>query len=254
MRILLLFLLVLTCVGVCVAQTESKCFRSEWLQGERSVNFTITGNKVSGAFTVGSSDDPETRTYPFSGTRRGNILFVGFANKQLPDVSPSEMNSLVWTLVNRGGKQQLRINFLGKNYETNRYQDGFVYFEPCESGYAALAKTAEAVHFAKGASSSSFPLRSRADFQAMRSPATFSLKALKGQKLEIQAHGCAIEIYLPNEKFYEFVEAGGADAGRNHTQLDRTTIEALPLSGTYLVVLRKAAENMRPETVTFEVN
>ena len=247
---LFLLLILIVCA---TAQTESKCFRSDWLQGERSVNLAISGSKVSGTFVVGSSDDPETKSYPFSGTRRGNILYVAFADKQLPDVSPSEMNSLVWTLVNKGGHQLLRINFLGKNYETNRYQDSFVYFESCESSYAALAKTAQAVHFVKGASSSSFPLQSLADFQALRAPATFSLKAAKGQKLEIQADGCTIEIYLPNQKVYEYPRSE-PDIGRNHTHLDRVTIDALPLSGTYLIVLRKAAENMRPETVTFKVD
>lgn len=132
MKTSLLLLLILTCGVVCAAQTESKCFRSDWLQGERTVNLTITGSKVSGTFVVGSSDDPETKSYTFSGLRRGNVLTVAFAGNKRPDVSPSDIKSRVWNLVRKGRRELLRIKVFGKNYDTNKYEESFAYFEPCE--------------------------------------------------------------------------------------------------------------------------
>jgi len=132
MKNLLLLLLILTFGVVGAAQNQSKCFRADWLQGERIVNFTIDGNKVSGTFTVEANDDPDTRTYPFSGTRRGNVLTIAFAANKRPDVSPSELKSLVWTLVRKGRRERLRIKVYGKNYNTNKYAESFAYFESCQ--------------------------------------------------------------------------------------------------------------------------
>lgn len=134
MKTLALFFLMLACAVVCTAQSNSKCFRAEWLQGERSVNLTINGNKVAGTFTVGSSDDPDRKAYSFSGTRRGNALTVAFAENKRPDLSPSELKSLVWTVVRRGNHELLRIKVFGKNYDANKYENSFAYFEPCEPG------------------------------------------------------------------------------------------------------------------------
>ncbi len=120
------------------AQSVSKCFRADWLQGERAVNLTINGSKVTGTFSV-EGDDNHTRpnaTYKFSGTLRGNILTVIFAGNKLPDVAPSEMKSLIWMLVKSGDEELLRIKFSGKNYVSNEYEDRFVDFESCNVGYA----------------------------------------------------------------------------------------------------------------------
>ena len=137
MKTLALFFLILAYAVVCTAQSNSKCFRAEWLQGERTVNLTTNGNKVSGTFTVGPSDDPDRKTYAFTGTRRGNVLTVAFAENKRPDVSPSELKRLIWTLVRRDNHQSLRIKVFGKNYNTNKYEDSFAYFEPCESASQA---------------------------------------------------------------------------------------------------------------------
>jgi hypothetical protein len=241
------------------AQSVSKCFRADWLQGERAVNLTINGSRVTGTFSVKGGDGARRdATYKFSGTLKGNVLNVAFAGGRLPDVAPSEMKSLIWTLVKSGDKESLRIKFHGKNYETNRYEDSFVDFESCgDVGYAALAKTAQTVRFAKGSSSASIGLASRTDFQAMRSPATFLISVAKSQTLEIRADGCTIEVYLPDKKRYEYVEwekEDGSEKTFASSKLDRMLIEALPETGAYLVVLRKPAENMRPETVTFKAS
>lgn len=239
------------------AQSVSKCFRADWLQGERTVNLTINGSRVAGTFSVAGGGDGDA-SYKFSGTLEGNTLTVAFAGNKMPDVSPSEMKSLIWTLVKSGDKESLRIKFRGKNYETNKYEDSFADFESCGAvGYAALAKTAQTVRFAKGASSTRIGLKSRGEFQAMRSPATFLISVAKSQSLEISADGCTIEVYLPNKKLYEFVEWENEDKSEKtfaSSQIDRMLIEALPVTGTYLIVLRKPAENMRPEAVTFKAS
>ena len=121
------------------AQSISKCFRADWLQGARTVSLKIQGSQVTGTFTVagdgGDSNRPDA-TYKFSGTLKGNALTVAFAGNKLPDVAPSEMKSLVWTLVKSGDQEALRIKFTGKNYETNKYEDRFADFASCPAASA----------------------------------------------------------------------------------------------------------------------
>jgi hypothetical protein len=245
----------LSVTSLASGQGLSKCFRAEWLQGERAVNLTINGSNVSGTFTVQTGDQAvPQKSYKFTGTRKGNTLTVVFADHKLPDVAPSEMKSLVWTLMQARGQESLRIQFYGKNYDTNKYETRFDYFESCTPGYAALATTAKTVQFAKGASSASVQLQSLAGFQAMKEPATFLIKASRGQALEIKADGCSVEVYLPNRTIYKYVEwSSKTEKTYGTTHLDGMSIEKLSLTGAYLIVLRKAAENMRPETVTFKV-
>lgn len=130
-------LLSLTCVLLGAAtlangQSVSRCFQSDWLQGERAVKLSLNGNRVSGIFIVKGADEAD-KEYQFTGTRRGNSLTVAFAGNHLPDVAPSEMKSLVWMLVRVRGRELLRIKFYGKNYETNKYRSRFVYFAVCGS-------------------------------------------------------------------------------------------------------------------------
>jgi hypothetical protein len=127
-----LMCVVLGAVSSGYGQSVSKCFRADWLQGERAVNLTISGSKVSGTFIVRGGDGTTAdKEYKFNGSRRGNTLTVAFAGNKLPDVAPSEMKSLVWTLVQRRGQELLRIKFYGKNYDTNKYETAFSYFESC---------------------------------------------------------------------------------------------------------------------------
>lgn len=242
-------------------QRVSKCFRADWLQGERTVKMLIEGSKVTGTFSVSSGGgDGEQASdkvdYKFSGTLKGNTLSVAFARNKLPDLSPSEMKSLVWTLVKASDQETLRIKVRGKNYETNSYEDSFANFESCDAlDYAAFAKTAQTVRFAKGARSASIGLTARKEFQAMTAPATFFISVAKSQSLEIKAEGCTIEVYLPNKKLYEFVEWENESKTERtfaSSQIDTMLIESLPQTGAYLIVLRKPAENMQPEKVTFK--
>jgi hypothetical protein len=237
------------------AQGETKCFRSEWLQGGRVIKLRINGEKVTGTFEVeGDGAGGAVGAYEFTGSLKGDTLTVAFAGGRLPDVTPSEMKSLVWSFVRDGRRELLRIEFRGKNYETNRYEDRPADFEPCDTAaYKSLARGARTVRFDRGANSKSISLRSHADFQSMREPAAFLISVARSQSLEITAEGSAIQVYLPSRKLYEFVEwEGGGEKTFAGSQIDRLLIEALPATGTYLVVLRKAAENMRPEAVTFK--
>lgn len=236
------------------AQGATRCFRADWLQGGRVVKLSIDGERVTGTFTVEGDDPAATRAYEFTGRLKGDTLRVAFAGGRLPDVSPSEMRSLVWTLVSDGRRELLRIGFRGRNYAASSVEDYVADFEPCDSaGYVALAAGAQTVRFDKGANSKSIRLVAHREFQAMRAPAAFLISAAKSQTLEITAEGCSIQVYLPSKKLYEFVEwEGGGEKTYASSQLDRLRIESLPVTGAYLVVLRKPAENMRPETVTFK--
>lgn len=205
------------------AQGVSKCFRADWLQGERVVNFRIDGSKVTGTFVVGNSGGEDT-TYEFDGTLKGNTLTVVFAANQLPDVAPSEMKSLIWTLVKSGSTELLRIKFSSKNYDTNKYEVSIADFEPCGESYAALAKRAERVRFAKGTNSASFPLV----FKTKDESRTFLLNMRAGQRVEVEAAGCTISFYYPNKSEGE------------EPAIDRFSPDPLTQSGDYLFVISPA--------------
>jgi hypothetical protein len=215
------------------AQGVSKCFRADWLQGERVVNFRINGSKVTGTFVVGNGGDggadddtPPDATYEFNGTLKGNILTVAFAGRKLPDVSPSEMKSLIWTLARSGDKELLRIKFRGKNYNTNKYEESFADFESCDEGYAALAKKAKRVQFARGANSASFT----ETFTTKHEKKSFLLNMKAGQQIEIDAHGCTISFYYPNKREGE------------EPSIDTFSPDRLTQSGDYLFIISPAPE------------
>ncbi|MET0622701.1 MAG: hypothetical protein ABW250_06970 [Pyrinomonadaceae bacterium] len=209
------------------AQGVSKCFRADWLQGERVVNFRINGSKVAGTFVVGGGggdDLPSDVTYEFTGALKGDTLSVAFADNKLPDVSPSEMKSLVWSLVKSGGTETLRIKFRGKNYDTNKYEDSFADFEACNESYAALAKRAERVRFARGANSASFPL----SFKTKDERKSFLLNVRAGQRIEVEAAGCTISFYYPDKREGE------------EPSIDGFSPDRLTQSGDYLFVISPA--------------
>jgi hypothetical protein len=227
------FVIILVCIlpgagSSANAQGVSKCFRAGWLQGERVVNFRVNGSEVAGTFVVGGGggdeDTPTDATYEFSGTLRGDTLTVAFADDKLPDVSPSEMKSLVWTLVRSGGKESLRIKFRGKNYDTNKYEDSFADFEACKEGYGALAKRAKRVQFARGANSASFPVV----FKTKDESKSFLLNMKAGQRIEVEAAGCTISFYYPDKREGE------------EPSIDGFSPDRLTQSGDYLFVISPA--------------
>ncbi|MCA1613878.1 MAG: hypothetical protein LC800_06965 [Acidobacteria bacterium] len=187
------------------------------------------GGERAGRVEVAGGGD-ETRpdaTYEFSGTLKGDTLTVAFAGNKLPDVAPSEMKSLVWTLVKSGGKESLRIKFSGTNQETNRRETRFADFASCGEGYAELAKSAARVRFARGANSASFP----ASFKTRRERKSFLLNARAGQRLAVEAPGCGISFYYPDKSGYE-----------EGTAIDAWSSDGLTQSGDYLFVITPAPE------------
>lgn len=229
-------LIYLACIFLCAgssanAQSVSKCFRADWLQGERTVNMTINGSSVTGTFSVVNGDDNgdlrRAATYEFSGTLKGNALTVTFAGNKLPDVAPSEMKSLMWKLVKSGGKESLRIKFSGKNYKTNRYEVNFARFESCVgalNSYLTFASLAKRVQFESGANSASITV----SFKTQEERKPFLLKMKAGQQIAVEAPGCGISFYHPDE-------SEGAEPAFDTWSSDRLT-----QSGDYLFVIRPA--------------
>lgn len=248
-KILQIFLILIS-ANFASAQTESKCFQNDSLQGKRTVNFRTAGNNVSGTFSVEGGDGQSVKTYEFKGTQTGNRLKVEFAGNALPDVAPSTLKDLNWRLEKIGGRQILQIEFYGKNYQTNKYSRYLVDFESCEPDYQMLAKTANSVQFAKGKTSATVKLF----FNDLAERKVFSINAHRGQTLEITATGCKISIYLPDKKLYEFVEWENGDEKTFTTStIDRTTIESLSQTGNYTVIVQKMAEAARPNAITFKI-
>jgi len=255
MKITLTFLiLTLTSFAAFGQRGESKCFLNESLQGENSVTFETNGNEISGTFAVENSGDSElSKTYEFTGTRAGNVLKVKFYEDELPNVAPSVLKSLDWTLLKIDGEEVLRIKFHGKNYDTNKFADYDADFESCEPSYAALVKMAKPVRFAKGKTSAS-PLISFATTNARQ---VFSINLRKGQTLGIDAPSCRISVRLPNGERYQFVEWESDDGTKKDygsTTIDGLSVEPILQTGIYLVVLQKIGKDADPaQRATFKI-
>ncbi len=253
MKILLAFL-ILTIPSFALAQTKSKCFQNESLQGRSVVNFTTDkNNALSGTYSVEITGLEESaRTYEFVGNRKGNVLTVLFDRDVLPDVAPSYLKSVIWTLAKKGDKEVLGITFYGKNYQTNKYADYLAEFEPCSPNPQVLSMTAKPVRFAKGNTSASVPI----SFKNTNERIVFSINIRRGQTLEINAAGCKMSIYLPSGRPYEFVEwqnEAGTEKTFATSMIDRVMIDAVPQTGNYLVILQKMAEDAQPDLVMFKI-
>ncbi|MCU1266789.1 MAG: hypothetical protein JWM21_3107 [Acidobacteria bacterium] len=223
-----LICILLGAVSLTAAQSVPKCFQAYWLQGERRVNLKINGGKVTGIFSVFGDDAMRpSATYEFSGTLRGNILTVAFAGNKLPDVAPSEMKSLIWTLVKTRRKELLRIKFFGKNYDTSKYQVYFADFGRCDEDYATLAASATRVQFVNATESATFPVA----FKTTHERKAFLLKLKAGQKIAVAASGCGISFYYPDQKPF----AGAV-------VIDTWSSDPLTQGGDYLFVIQPILE------------
>lgn len=252
LKITLTILILILANFAAFAQSRSKCFQNESLQGKSIVNFRTEANgALYGTYSVEISGEEESaKTFEFGGNRRGKFLTVLFEQNVLPDVAPSYIKSVIWTLSKKGGEEVLEITFYGKNYETNKYADYIAEFEPCEAGYSTLKKTAKAIQFAGGKSSATVPL----SFKNTTEQKVFSLNIQRGQTLSIDAAGSKISVYLPDGKLYEFVEwENGDEKTFASSAIDRMTIKSLPQNGNYLVVLQKMADEAQPDSVIFKI-
>jgi len=249
-----LALLILTFLSfAAAAQTESKCFKNEGLQGRSVVNFETEGAALTGTYSVEISGEPESsKTYEFKGNRKGKFLTVLFDQDVLPDVAPSFIKSVNWTLEKKGDEEVLGITFYGKNYETNKYANYEAEFEPCEPSYAKLLKTAKIVRFAKGKTSAVVPLA----FADTSEQKVFLLNVRRGQTLDIDAASCAISVYLPNKERYQIIESEDNATGEKFytpTTIDGMLVEPILQTGNYLVVLRKLSEDSSVTSATFKI-
>lgn len=251
MKTLLIFLFLTSASFAVFAQTESKCFQNESLQGKSVVNFTANGQTISGTYSVEISGEAESaKTYEFGGSLKGKSITVLFEKNVLPDVAPSSIKNVIWTLENKGGEEVLQITFYGKNYQTNKYANYIAEFEPCEPGYAKLKTKAKTVQFTKGKSSATAPL----SFKDTNERKVFSINARQGQTLSIDAAGCKISVYLPTGKIYEFVEwENETEKTFASSAIDRLTLKAIPQTGNYLIVLGKLTEDAQPRPGSFKI-
>ncbi len=252
MKILLTFLILTSASFTAFAQSESKCFQNDALQGKQVIRFKTNGNSVAGTFEFENGESELAKPYRFSGKIAGKLVRVKFESNELPDVSPSEMKSLNWELAGEKGAEILRIKYYGKNYETNKYADYFADFKACEPSHSTLKKMAKIVQFAKGKSSAIAPL----SFNNTTERKVFSINVRQGQTLSIDAASCKISFYLPNEKLYQFIEwesENGAEKTFTNSMIDNATIKPIPQTGNYLIVLSKMAEEAQPGSVTFKI-
>jgi len=248
-----LTILILTLASFAALAQERKCFQNESLQGRSVVEFGAIGQMLYGTYSVEIRGDGDgAKTFEFEGNRKDKFLEVHFEENALPDVAPSYMRNVIWTLDKKGDEEVLQITFYGKNYETNKYAYHIAEFESCHPGYTKLKKTAKAVQFAKGKSSATAPL----SFKDTKERKVFLINLRKGQTLDINAVSCKISVYLPNGELYDFVEwenEGGSEKTFTNSLIDRTTIKPIPQTGNYLVVLHKMAEEAQPGSVTFKI-
>ncbi|HQU84961.1 MAG TPA: hypothetical protein PKY59_17610 [Pyrinomonadaceae bacterium] len=205
---------------------QSNCFVNGGLKDEHRVYLNISGAKVSGEFIVVRDYNDETReNFIFSGTKSGNNFNVKFAENKIPESFPPRLKSFLWTVVNVGDKEILKIKLYGKNSETGKYSVYTADYDSCEPSYSELFKTAKRVSFAKGASSAI----EKVAFTAESERKTFLLNLRKGQKLSVEAEGCGISFYYPDKNRYE-----------EGTAIDNWGSDSLLQSGDYLFVISPA--------------
>lgn len=238
-NILAAFLICLSASAVSFAQ--AKCFENDGLKESIKVEFTITGSKVSGWFYE-TPDLEETKGFELSGTHAGNNLTVKFADNKNPPWMPKGKN-WIWTLVPAtDGKQILRMNIYGQNYETKKYSIYPVDFEPCMNSRLSDAKR---VNFAKGATSAQVSLSD--------SSANYLLSVKKGQFIGVVAPGCSIEIYYPNGDLYGYAEEDKAVKDQTSNLDMFGTDDGVPQSGNALITLKRAGDDTSFVTVVFLV-
>ncbi len=226
-------------------QSVSKCFEADRkeMDDRQSVELTITGNKVSGSFSIEPSETVggNSESFGFSGTRTsGNTLNVKFTDKT-PERLSELGTSFAWTLVPSAGRELLRIKF----YKGKRLNASIDYFD-C---YSMLAKRAARVRFAQGASAAQIPN----PIQSSASQAFYLLNVRRGQYVGVVAFGSTVEIYFPNGNVYSFIESAGTERDTTVNLDALGTDVPAPVSGDVLVRLTKAGEFSNPDKATFFV-
>ncbi len=223
MKKIKVFSFMMLCWALPVSAQTQKCFVNAGLEDKHIVYLTIDGTQVKGEFIIEKGYGAAT-TYNFNGTNLNNNLSINFANAKIPYQLPPKAKKGVWLLKKVGEVETLSIKIYGKNYETNKYSAYFATYESCEPSYETLAKKAQRISFANGATSATVnvTLTDEADKKS------FWLKLGKGQKFYIEAPGCAIAIYYPDKT----PDSEGA--------IDTWGDDSLPQGGDYLLVFSPA--------------
>jgi hypothetical protein len=122
----LVFTLLIAVVSA-TAQTDY-CFQNKGLKGESTISFSMKGNKITeGEFQfVEYNATSEGEINHFRGTKTGSILTIKF-DKMIPEPF-KKVTKLAWTL----GKNSLKIQMYGKNYQTNKWGVYAAIYEKCK--------------------------------------------------------------------------------------------------------------------------
>ncbi len=206
---------------------QDKCFENSGLKDGHTIEFKVSGSKVSGEFSIARDFNVETtERYGFTGSKIGSSLSVKFTGKQ-PDSLPASPSVKKWALVGSGESEKLRVTLFGRNYNTNKWSNYTVDYKSCASPYAAASQTARRIAFAKGTSSWSTTLT----FKGKDEKQSFWLGLRAGQKVSVTAPGCGISFFYPDKKPYE-----------EGTAIDTWGSDSLPQTGDYVFVISPAGE------------
>lgn len=226
MRRFLIISFLFVVLSVTLSAQTPKCFKNNGLKDGHTVYLKVEGSKVSGEFIV-MREYQTQETYNFSGTNLNNNLSVVFANDKTPYQLPPKAKKGNWMLKTLDNAETLQIKIYGKDYNTNKWSTYSATYEPCDSSYEILAKSAKRISFAKGATSAT--TESVSDGKTTEK--AFWLNLGKGQKFSIEAPGCGISFFYPDKSKY--------DEG---TAIDTWGSDSLPQGGDYLFVFSWAGE------------
>jgi hypothetical protein len=247
----MMIVLALLCVLPVAAQTESKCYRFNGLKNGEIIYLKIEGTKVSGEYIIEREFDPDNReSFGFAGTKTGDVLTVKF-HDLVPEGLPEKRKSYSWTITSGPMREYLKFTQFGKNYITGKYGKYSAEYDSCEPVYGALAASARRVRFPRGTHGTSLPVR----LDSHNKYAAYWLNLRKGERMEIESPGNSIRVYLPDKTLYSRTEnLKYGDSGTFGIALDALTIESLPQSGDYLLVLEIAGESDADRTVTIRAS
>lgn len=235
-KLVILTILILSGAVIVSAQTK-KCFKNNGLKDGHTVYLTLNGSQLSGEFIV-MRDYQTEEIYNFSGTNLNNNLSIIFADDKTPYQLPPKAKKGAWILKNSGSAESLQIKIYGRNYDTNKWSTYLATYEPCDSSYEILAKSAKRISFAKGATSATTEFVS----DGKTTEKAFWLNLGKGQKFSIEAPGCGISFFYPDKTKYE-----------EGTAIDTWGSNSLSQGGDYLFVFSWAGEASKC-TIKFSTN
>ncbi len=109
-----------------------KCFYSDGLKYRTVINITfLSPIKVKG-FVEDYDGDKMSDKVEFTGTKNRNRLNVQFNGSKPIVGANSEWTDEPWIINKINGNDVLNINFLAKNYDTNKWENSNYEFMPCE--------------------------------------------------------------------------------------------------------------------------